>query len=86
MDTPQRALHAIGSTFVTRGDDGSRKVNFPEILGVFSAAALANTYFPKQERGVNLVLVNGFGDLGGDILDNLIREFVLNRLTTRAKH
>lgn len=84
--TNARALHAIGSTFVTRGDDGSRKVNFPEILGVFSAAALANAYFPQKERGVNLVLVNGFGDLGGDMLDNLIREFVLNHLTRRAKH
>lgn len=80
-----RALHAIASTFVTRGDNGSQKVNFPEILGDFSAAALSNAYFPAKERGVNLVLVNGFGDVGGDMLDNLIREFVLNRLTTRAK-
>jgi Carboxypeptidase regulatory-like domain len=81
-----RAEHAIASTFVTRGDDAKRRVNFPEILGAFSAAALSNAYFPANERGANLVLVNGFGDLGGDILDNLLREFVLNRLTTRAKH
>ena len=84
--TRERAVHAITSTFVTRGDDGSRKVNFPEILGVFSAAALSNAYFPSQERGASLVYINGFGDLGGNILDNLIREFVLNRLTTRARH
>jgi hypothetical protein len=81
-----RALHAISSTFATRGDNGTRKVNFPEILGGFSAAALSNAYFPAKERGVNLVLINGFGDLGGDMLDNLIREFVLNHLTTRSKH
>lgn len=81
-----RAMHAIASTFVTRGDDGGQKVNFPEILGTLSAAALSNAYFPAKERGVNLVLINGFGSMGGDILDNLIREFVLNRLTTRAKH
>lgn len=84
--TKTRAGHAITSTFLTRGDDGSRKVNFAEILGDFSAAALSNTYFPAQERGVNLVLINGFGDLGGDMLDNLLREFVFNRLTSRAKH
>lgn len=81
-----RAEHAIASTFVTRGDNGTRKLNFPEILGAFSAAALSNAYFPANERGANLVLVNGFGDLGGDMLDNLLREFVLNHLTTRAKH
>jgi Carboxypeptidase regulatory-like domain len=84
--TKARAFHAIASTFVTRGDNGTHKANFPEILGGFSSAALSNAYFPAQERGVNLVLINGFGDLGGDMLDNLIREFVLDRLTTRAKH
>jgi hypothetical protein len=84
--TKARVAHALSSTFVTRGDDGSRKINFPELLGGFSAAALSNAYFPSQERGVSLVLINGFGDLGGDMLDNLIREFVLNHLTSRAKH
>ncbi|MDE2467112.1 MAG: carboxypeptidase regulatory-like domain-containing protein [Alphaproteobacteria bacterium] len=81
-----RALHAIASTFVTRGDNGSQKVNFAEILGDFSAAAWSNAYFPANERGVNLVLINGFGGLGGNMLNNLIREFVLDRLTTRGKH
>lgn len=83
--THARALHAITSTFVTRDDDGSRRINFPQILGGLSAGALSNAYFPEQERGVNLVLINGLGDLGGNMMDNLLREFVLNHLTTRAK-
>jgi len=83
--TKSRAAHAITSTFLTRGDDGSRKVNFSEILGDFSAAALSNAYFPEQERGMNLVLINGFGAIGGDMVDNLIREFVVNHLTSRAR-
>jgi hypothetical protein len=82
--TKARALHAVTSTFVTRGDDGSRKINFPQILGGLSAAALSNAYFPEKERGAQLVLINGFGDLGGNMIDNLIREFLLNRITTRA--
>jgi hypothetical protein len=84
--TRSRAMHAVTSTIVTRGDNGSRRINFPEILGGFSAAALSNAYFPADERGFNLVLVNGFAGLGGNMLDNLIREFVLNRFTSRAKH
>ncbi len=84
--TKARAFHAIASTFVTRGDSGSQTVNFAEILGDFSAAALSNAYFPAKERGANLVLINGFGGLGGNMLNNLFREFVLDRLTTRAKH
>ncbi len=81
-----RTLHALSSTWVTRTDVGGRRINFPQILGAFSAAALSNAYFPKSERGINLVLINGFGDLGGNMADNLIREFFLNRITTRAKH
>lgn len=82
----ERAIHAVTSTWVTRGDDGSRRINFPQILGGLSAAALSNAYFPAQERGVNLVLINGLGDLGGNMVDNLIREFLLSRVTTRARH
>jgi len=80
-----RVLHAVTSTWVTRGDDGRRRVNFPQILGGLSAAALSNAYFPSKERGINLVLINGLGDLGGNMVDNLIREFLLSRVTTRAK-
>ena len=80
-----RALHAVSSTWVTRGDDGRRRINFSQILGGLSAAALSETYFPPEERGVNLVVINGLGDLGGNMVDNLIREFLLSRITTRAK-
>ena len=82
---PTRAMHAVTSTWVTRGDDGGRRINFPEILGSLSAAALSNAYFPVRERGVNLLLINGLGGLGGNMVDNLIREFLLSPVTTRAK-
>lgn len=84
--TQARAMHAIASTWVTRGDNGTHRINFPQILGGLSAAALSNAYFPAQERGLNLVLINGLGDLGGNMVDNLIREFLLSRVTTRSKH
>jgi Carboxypeptidase regulatory-like domain len=83
--TQARAMHAVSSTWITRGDDGGRRINWPQILGGVSAAALSNAYFPAKERGVNLVLINGLGDLGGNMVDNLIREFLLNRITTRAQ-
>jgi hypothetical protein len=84
--TQARALHAVSSTWVTRSDDGKRRINFPQILGGLSAAALSNAYFPAKERGFNLVMINGLGDLGGNMVDNLIREFLLSRVTTRAKN
>lgn len=82
----QRIFHAIASTWITRDDNGSQRFNYPELLGDFSSAALSNAYFPASDRGVSLVLINGFGDLGGNMLDNLFREFVLSHMTTRAKN
>lgn len=80
-----RAWHAVSSTFITRGDDGSRKINFSTILGELGSGALSNLYFPENERGARLVYINGFSDIAANAFDNLIREFVLNRFTSRAK-
>ncbi len=80
----QRVRHAVGSTFVTRSDRGGHRFNYSQILGDLSAAALAEAYYPAQERGATLFLVNGFGAIGGDMVDNLFREFVFSKLTRRA--
>lgn len=83
--TRQRALHAMGSTFVTRSDRGGHRFNYSEVLGDLSAAALAEAYYPPRERGPSVFVVNGFGAIGGNMVDNLFREFLFNNLTRRAK-
>jgi hypothetical protein len=80
-----RAWHAVSSTFVTRTDSGGHRFNYSEVLGDLSAGALANAYYPAEERGVHVFLINGFGDIAGDAIDNLFREFVFNKVTRRAK-
>jgi hypothetical protein len=80
-----RAWHAVSSTFVTRTDTGGHRFNYSEVLGDFSAGALAVAYYPPDERGVHVFLINGFGDIAGDAIDNLFREFVFNKVTRRAK-
>ena len=81
----QRARHAVGSTFFTRSDQGGHRFNYSEILGDLSAAALAEAYYPSQERGASVFLVNGFGAIGGNMVSNLFREFVFGKLTRRAR-
>lgn len=81
----QRARHAVESTFFTRSDRGGHRFNYSQILGDLSAAALAETYYPTQERGASVFLVNGFGAIGGDMVDNLFREFLFGKITRRAK-
>jgi hypothetical protein len=82
--TSSRALYAVSSVFIARSDSGHRMPNYSGILGSFSAAAISNLYYPAAERGASLTLYNGLADLGADAALNLIREFVLKGLTTRA--
>jgi len=80
-----RALYAISSTFIARGDNGHLEPNYSDILGDFSAAAISNLYYPPAERGGSLVLFNGLADVGADATLNLMREFILNHLTSHAR-
>jgi hypothetical protein len=79
-----RALYALSSTLIARGDDGQSQPNYSRVLGSFSAAAISNLYYPASDRGGSLVLVNGFAGLGADAVSNLIREFFLKNITSHV--
>jgi hypothetical protein len=74
-------LHAVGSAFFTRTDSGLTAPNYSFLLGDLSSAALSNLYYPKANRGANLVFVNAAIGLGGRMAGNILREFS-KRLTT----
>ena len=82
---PSRAIYAMSSAVITRGDNGRRMPNYSSILGNLAAGALSNLYYPESDRGVKLVFLNGLGSTGATAVGNLIREFVLKDLTSRAK-
>jgi hypothetical protein len=77
-----RLVHAVSSPFVTRSDSGRTVANSSYLLGDISAAALSNLYYPKANRGANLVFTNAAVGLAGRVATNLIREFLSKRLTT----
>lgn len=79
-----RALYAISAAVIARRDDGRWTVNYSRVLGNFSAAAISNLYYPPSDRGASLVILNGLASTGADAVSNLIREFVLKRLTSHA--
>jgi len=82
--TPSRMLYAISAAVITRGDDGRLEPNYSHVVGNFSAAAISNLCYPSSDRGAYLVLLNGLGDIGADAVSNLIREFVLKRITSHV--
>lgn len=79
-----RALYAISAAVLARGDNGRWQPNYSRVLGNFSAAALSNFYYPASDRGASLVLLNGLAGTGADAVANLIREFLLKRITSHV--
>lgn len=76
-----RALYAVSAAVIARGDDGQWKPNYSRILGNFSAAAISNLYYPASDRGASLVVFNGLVGTAAAAGSNLIREFLLKRIT-----
>lgn len=79
-----RAAYAVSAAFIARGDDGRWHPNYSSMLGKLTSSALSNLYYPASERGAGLVFSNTFIELGGDAAENLIKEFILKRLTSHV--
>jgi len=81
-----RALHALSSPFVCRGDNGRRQFNYSSIGGDLGSAALSNLYYPPSNRSTGLVFENLALTTGERMLSSLVQEFVLHRLTPKTKN
>jgi len=80
-----RALHALSSPFVCRGDNGRLQPNYSSLGGDLASSALSNLYYPPSNLGTGLVFQNVFLTTGERMLSSLVQEFVLNRITPRQK-
>ena len=76
---PRRAWHAVSSTFLQRGDNLHWQPAYAHLLGNATTGLIASTYHPNSSIG-QLVLDNTVLGLGGQAVNNLIREFVLRHL------
>ena len=84
--TKSRLLHALSTPIFTRGDDGRREINYSNLLGDLCSGALANAYYPSQDRGAGLVVRSAAIGIGGRMAFGLIQEFVLHKWTTHSGH
>jgi len=83
--TKSRLLHALSTPIFTRGDDGRREINYSNLLGDLCSGALANAYYPSQDRGAGLVVRSAAIGIGGRMAFGLIQEFVLHKWTTKSR-
>jgi carboxypeptidase family protein len=79
-----RALHAVASAFICRGDNKRWQPNYSSLLGTLAASGLSNAYYPEKDRGVALTFENTAIGTGGNAVINLLQEFVVRRMTPKA--
>jgi len=83
--TKSRIFHAVSSPFVCRGDNGRPQPNYSTMGGDLASAAISNAYYPASNRGVGLVFGNFLIGTGQRAAANLAQEFILSRVTHRAR-
>jgi hypothetical protein len=79
---PSRLWYAIRSSFVAKGDNGNWQPGYSEIAGDFTAAGISNLYHAPQDRSFSTTMRDGGILIGGDALENILREFLSKSLTT----
>ncbi len=70
-----RTGYAVTRILVTRQDSGRRAFNFSEVLGSFSSAALAVTYYPRSQRDFPDVAERAGVQFAFDAGFNVLKEF-----------
>src|ERR1700743_267146 len=82
--TNRRRAHALRAIFLTHGDNGKVQFNYSGLGGDMASAALANTYYPRANRGPNLFFANWAVLSAGRAANVLAQEF-LGKFTTHAR-
>ncbi|MGA8938013.1 MAG: carboxypeptidase regulatory-like domain-containing protein, partial [Acidobacteriaceae bacterium] len=81
-----RALYAMSTAVVARGDNGKWQPAYAGVLGDFGSGAISNLYYPASNRnGAELTIVNGLLAVAGDAAGNLLQEFVLRKISKGVK-
>ena len=72
----KQTLKYAGQRLVyTRSDSGDRVINFDGLLGPLASEGLANTYYPKTNRGVGSTFVRYSSDQGWKFCGNVLRQY-----------
>ena len=79
-----RILYAISNSVICKGDNGRWQPNYSNVLGSFSAAGIANLYYPAPDRrGAGLVVSTAAIRLGETSLAAILQEFVFPRFSPK---
>ena len=82
----RRLGHALASTVVVRGVDGTPTVAFSRLANVYGAWAIATTWNPPDQRSVGKIATYGTMGLSIKAASNVFREFWPDVKRRLAKH
>jgi hypothetical protein len=75
LDFKQAVKYSAVRMVYTRSDSGRRVINYSGLLGPLAGEALANAYWPDENRSVSSTMVRYAGDLGWKFGGNLFRQY-----------
>ncbi len=76
-----RALYALSTIFICRGDNGRWQPNYSNVLGTFAAGGISNAYYPTNDRGFQLTMENSLIGLAAGGGTALLQEFLIRKLS-----
>jgi Carboxypeptidase regulatory-like domain len=77
-----RALYAISTTAVCKGDNGHWQPNYSNVGGNIGAAFISSVYYPREERhSVQVTVSNTLLGIAEGSISTLFQEFLLRHFT-----
>ena len=79
-----RLFYALASSFMCRGDNGHRQVNYSGLMGSLAAGGISNLYYPSTDRDASVTFENTLIAIGSTAANNILQEFVIRKFTRNA--
>jgi hypothetical protein len=77
-----RALYAISTIVICKGDNGKWQPNYSNVLGNLTSGAISSLYYPNSARhDIQTSVDNIFIGIGEGSISTLFQEFILRHLT-----
>jgi hypothetical protein len=76
-----RALYALSTVVICRGDNGRWQPNYSNVLGTFAAGGISNAYYPANDRGFGLTMENSLIGLAAGGGTALLQEFLIRKIS-----
>jgi hypothetical protein len=81
-----RALYAISTVVICKGDNGRWEPNYSNVLGTMASAGISNIYYPASDRnGAGVTVDNALIGLAAGAAGALLQEFVIPKLHRGGK-